>query len=151
MQNFLWENVWKSVRNYMEVIENIIRYVKNKNLKIDRWLICHPYANFNCPYLKIGLCDLFPVFVGVHHLCIHNPFPTISLLLFPCSYPFPLSGSLHTAHHYIHLKPNTFPQSLIERIMALMEECFSYFLDKTSRSNWWALKPSSYLSHTKGR
>ena len=21
----------------------------------------HPYANFNCPYLKIGLCDLFPV------------------------------------------------------------------------------------------
>ena len=23
MQNFLWENVWKSVRNYMEVIENI--------------------------------------------------------------------------------------------------------------------------------
>ena len=20
-----------------------------------------PYANFNCPYLKLGLCELFPV------------------------------------------------------------------------------------------
>ena len=30
MQNFLWENVWKSVRNYMEVKENILRYVKKK-------------------------------------------------------------------------------------------------------------------------
>ena len=25
---------------------------KNKNLKIDRWPISHPYANLNCPYLK---------------------------------------------------------------------------------------------------
>ena len=27
MCNFLWENVWKSVRNYMEVTENKLRYV----------------------------------------------------------------------------------------------------------------------------
>ena len=54
---FLWENVWKSVRNYMEVIEDILRYVK-KNLKIDKMsnlsLLCQ------LQYLKIGLCNLFP-------------------------------------------------------------------------------------------
>ena len=26
------------------------------------------YANFNCPYLKIGLCDLVPCFFEVHHI-----------------------------------------------------------------------------------
>ena len=71
MQNFFFwggGNVWKSVRNYMEVIENILRYIKNKNLKIDRKIIFHTYANFSCLYLKIGLCDLFPVLLeGVHH------------------------------------------------------------------------------------
>ena len=35
--------------------------VCKKNLKINRWVIFHPYANFNCPYLKTGLCDLFPI------------------------------------------------------------------------------------------
>ena len=45
----------------MEVIEDTLRYVKSKNLKINRWVIFHPYANFNCLYLKIGQCDLFPV------------------------------------------------------------------------------------------
>ena len=62
VQFFLWENVWKSVRNCMEVIENVLRHVKKQNLKIDRWVIFHPYANFNCPYLNIGLlytCSLF--------------------------------------------------------------------------------------------
>ena len=51
----------------MEVIENILKYEK-KNLKIDEWVIFHPYANFNCPYLKIGLCDMFPVLLE----CITN-------------------------------------------------------------------------------
>ena len=47
---------------------------KNKNLKIDRWVIFHSYANFNCSYLKIGLCDLFSVlferiaYVGAHRI-----------------------------------------------------------------------------------
>ena len=27
-----------------------------------------PHANFNCPYLKIGLCNLFPVLLE----CITN-------------------------------------------------------------------------------
>ena len=50
----------------MEITEDTLWYVKNKtkqnkNLKIDRWIIFHPYANFNCPYLKLGLSDLFPV------------------------------------------------------------------------------------------
>ena len=44
MQNFLKENIWKSVRNYMEVIEKIARYVKKKKKKSQK-----------------GMCDLFPV------------------------------------------------------------------------------------------
>ena len=53
----------------MEVIENILKYVeKNKNRKIDEQVIFHPYASFNCQYLKIGLCDLFPVLLE----CITN-------------------------------------------------------------------------------
>ena len=72
MQIVFVENVWKSVRNYMEMTENTLRYVKkNRNLKIDRWYIFHPYTNFNCPYLKIGLCDLFPVLL----VCITNLIP----------------------------------------------------------------------------
>ena len=43
------------IRPYMEVIENMLRYVKKKNLKIDRGVIFHPSVSFNCPYLKIGL------------------------------------------------------------------------------------------------
>ena len=48
----------------MDVIENIFWYVKKiskKNLKINRWAIFRYYANFDYEYLKIGLCDLFPV------------------------------------------------------------------------------------------
>ena len=44
-----------------------IRISEKKNLKVDRWVIFHPYANFNCPYLKTGMCDLF-LFVGAHHI-----------------------------------------------------------------------------------
>ena len=42
MKNFLWENAWKSVKNYMEVMEHILRYVKNKNPKIEKWVIYTP-------------------------------------------------------------------------------------------------------------
>ena len=46
----------------MEVIKDIRRFKKKKKkLKIDRWVLFHPYANFNCQYLKIDLCDLFQV------------------------------------------------------------------------------------------
>ena len=58
---FLLENVWKSVRNYMEVIEDISRYMKNKISKLTDLVIFRPYAKFNCPLLKISPCDLFPV------------------------------------------------------------------------------------------
>ena len=37
---------------------NVCKKKKHQNLKNDRWVIFHPYANFSCPYLKIGLCDL---------------------------------------------------------------------------------------------
>ena len=39
-------------------------HIKNgeKNLEMDRWVIFHPYANFNRPYLKIGPCNLLPLF-----------------------------------------------------------------------------------------
>ena len=60
-QIFLWENAWKSVRNCRW------RHIEVLNIKISKLagVIFHPYANFNCPYLKIDLCDLFH-FVGVH-------------------------------------------------------------------------------------
>ena len=68
----LQKNVWKSVRNNMEVIENILGFAKKKkkNLIIDGWVIFHPYANFRCPYLKTGLCNLFPVLLEciTHHM-----------------------------------------------------------------------------------
>ena len=46
---------WKLVRNNMEMKEDILRYLRKQNLKIDRWVIFQPYTNFNCPYLKIDL------------------------------------------------------------------------------------------------
>ena len=56
---FFLENVWKSVRNYKEVIEDIERYIK-KNLKMYRWVIFLPYVNFNCPIWKQAckICSL---------------------------------------------------------------------------------------------
>ena len=58
---FFWRKMFerKSVRNYMEVMK-IIQVFKKKsqNRQMSYFL---PYANFNCPYLKIGLCNLFPV------------------------------------------------------------------------------------------
>ena len=44
---------------------------KQKNLKINIWDIFHPYANFSCPYLKIGLCDLLPVLLDciTYYIC----------------------------------------------------------------------------------
>ena len=65
---FLWATVQKWFRNYMKVIENIKRYVRKQNLKIDRWVTFHPYANFGCPYLKNRPVRLVPCFVGVHHI-----------------------------------------------------------------------------------
>ena len=40
---------------------NGLRYVKKSSLKIERWSHFSPYVNFICPYLTIGLWDLFPV------------------------------------------------------------------------------------------
>ena len=58
MWHFWLENVWKSVRNY-------------KNQKIVGWFIFHPFTICNCPYLKIGMCDLF---LAVLLECITNMF-----------------------------------------------------------------------------
>ena len=70
----LWENVWKSPTKCLKISQKLhgddrkhIKVCKEKkkkqikNLKSDRWVIFHPYANFNCLYLKMGLCNLFPV------------------------------------------------------------------------------------------
>ena len=58
----------------MEVIEKECKTtpkqnkkIEKQNLKIDILVIFHPYANFNCPYFKIGLCN-FPVLLE----CITN-------------------------------------------------------------------------------
>ena len=51
----------------MKVIEHIYEVCeKTKNLKIDRWIIFHPYANFNCPSQNRPK-QLVPSFVGVHY------------------------------------------------------------------------------------
>ena len=34
-----------------------------KNLKINRWISFHPYVNFICPYLKLGLCGVRGIFI----------------------------------------------------------------------------------------
>ena len=58
MQTFFVETVQELVRNYMEVIEDISKYVKK--YQIRQMSNFHPYANFNYQYLKIGLCNLLP-------------------------------------------------------------------------------------------
>ena len=45
----------------MEVIENILWYVNKQKSQNGQMSYFSTYANFNCPYLKIGLCFLFPV------------------------------------------------------------------------------------------
>ena len=46
----------------MDVVENIVRYVEKQKLQIRQMNYFSPLdANFNCPYLKIDLCDLSPV------------------------------------------------------------------------------------------
>ena len=53
---FLFENQLETTWRWKKIYQGM----KNKNLRINRWVI-HPYANYNCPFLKIGLCDLLPV------------------------------------------------------------------------------------------
>ena len=37
-----------------------VKVCKKKISKLTEELFFHPSASFNCPYFKIGLCDLFP-------------------------------------------------------------------------------------------
>ena len=55
-----------------------LRYVKRTKFS-NLTQVIFPYANFNCPCLKIGLCDLFPVFfclfvffLSESHMTSHN-------------------------------------------------------------------------------
>ena len=66
LHNFLWANVWKSVRNDIEVMENIIRYATtqkqiNKYLKIKRWVIFHsmPFLVVHISQYAFVTCSLF--------------------------------------------------------------------------------------------
>ena len=48
----------------MKTTENILKFVKKKKkktLKINRWVIFHSIHQLQSPFLKIGLCELFPV------------------------------------------------------------------------------------------
>ena len=45
----------------MVVIEDLLRYVKKRKSQNRQVGYFSPLRNFNCSYLKIGLCDLFPV------------------------------------------------------------------------------------------
>ena len=47
----------------MEVIEDIIRYIRKQKSQNQQASNFHPYANFNWPYLKSDVCDLFRVVV----------------------------------------------------------------------------------------
>ena len=66
MQNFLWENVWKSVRNYM-VIEDILRYIKTKsqNRQMSHF---SPICHFQLPISQKRPVWLVPCYIGVHHI-----------------------------------------------------------------------------------
>ena len=63
LQNLLWEYTWKAVRNYLEVIEDIIKALYKNKISQNRQMShfftprVHPMPNA----IKIGLCDLFPV------------------------------------------------------------------------------------------
>ena len=55
----------------MEVIENIIikDVKKSQNQQMSYF---SPHANFNCPYLKIGLWDLFSICWSASQLCCNQ-------------------------------------------------------------------------------
>ena len=71
---FCGKNVWKSVRYYMEVIEDILRYVKKTKIsKSTDESFSTPKPKTICPYLKIAwLVRLVPCFVGVHHIFVQK-------------------------------------------------------------------------------
>ena len=67
IQNFLWENVWKSVGNYIEVIKDI--KVRTKT-KISNWQMSHfsPLCQFQLRVSQSKPVRLVPCFVRVHHI-----------------------------------------------------------------------------------
>ena len=75
---------------------------KTKNLKINGWVIFHPYAS--CPYLKMGLCDLFPALKecitywwSIFTHCTMQSHLHINKLLFFCNI---LCGNLFISHFW---------------------------------------------------
>ena len=68
---------------------------KPKILKSTGEFIFHPYANVNCPYLKIVLCDLFPVLlecITIVMSCIYKNLLNIYYRGF----------AQHSTHLYVH-------------------------------------------------
>ena len=43
------------------ILRNVKKKKKEKKIQNLQMTYFSPYANFSCPYLKIGLCDVFPV------------------------------------------------------------------------------------------
>ena len=43
---------------------------KKKIIKIYRWVIFPLYANFNCPYHRSGMWDLFLFCWSIYHICV---------------------------------------------------------------------------------
>ena len=62
--------------------------LKNESLKIDRWVIFHPYANFSYPYFKIGLCNLFLLKCNITYVTYHILHVVTNLMV--GMYPFSL-------------------------------------------------------------
>ena len=69
---FLWENVWKFLRNYGSNRKHCHLKQKSQNWQLS-YFSPLGYANFNYPYLEIGLSNLFRD-AGVLHKCVRRFF-----------------------------------------------------------------------------
>ena len=74
MQNFLWENVWKSVRNYMDVIEDILKYIQKTKTKSQNRQRSYfsPLCQLQLSIYQNRPVQLVPCFVGMHHIWFHS-------------------------------------------------------------------------------
>ena len=60
MQNFLVGKCLKISQKLHGGVGDILRYVQKQKSQNQQMSNFSPYANFNCPYLKVGPCNFFP-------------------------------------------------------------------------------------------
>ena len=103
------EKMFENQSEVTWVTEDILRYVykkkeqKSQNRQVSHF---HTYANFKCPYLKRGLCDLFSVLLEYNIISLNNK------LSLPKSATFTVTG-LHLSKHLCSLGVTTKPNPLL--------------------------------------